>query len=99
MEHLDKLAGCRVEPRPASILNYNITPVTGARSKEVNSLNKRRPEWCYEAKKAMVDRNLSVAELARALGMSRGHVSRVINGTLESASLKQTILEYLNIAI
>lgn len=56
------------------------------------------PEWCKEAKKAMIDRNdMSVTELADGIGNTRSYVSSVLNGSFESPEVKKSILAFLGI--
>lgn len=46
-------------------------------------------------KKVLIDSGWGVADLARHIGMSREHVSRVINGRYESNRVKKRIAEAL----
>ena len=57
------------------------------------------PEWCVSVKKAMVERDdMTVTELAKEIGYSRAHVSKVINGTMvPSANIKSAIESCLDL--
>ena len=56
------------------------------------------PQWCKEAKKAMIDLGITgPKELAGMLGMSRSHVSSVLNGRLISDNMRERISSFLNI--
>ena len=57
----------------------------------------RMPKWTKKAKKALIDKEMTVTDLARALNLSRNYVSLVINGKLVSDGAKEKICEYLNI--
>ena len=58
---------------------------------------KELPLWCKEAKKAMIDRDLSVPELAELIDRSRTTVSLAINGSRYSQDLISLISDELNI--
>lgn len=44
-----------------------------------------------EVKKALLESNLQVQEVAKQLGYTRGHISGVINGRLDSFKVKKSI--------
>ena len=56
------------------------------------------PAWGIKVKTALMERGMTVTELAQELGYSRCFVSCVINGTDESDILKDRIENYLGIA-
>ena len=57
------------------------------------------PDWCREAKKAMIDRDdMSVQELAEGIGNGRAFVSCVLNGSMEAPAIKRKIQDYLGIS-
>ena len=61
---------------------------------------KRRelPQWSKEAKKAMIDRNISgPKELAEQLGFSRTHLTAVLNGSVISDAARERICDYLGV--
>ena len=43
------------------------------------------------------ERFMTIADLAREIHCSRGHLSRVLNGKTDSPETEQAIREYLNI--
>lgn len=43
-------------------------------------MSKKLSPWCKSVKHALIDKDMSITELADELGMSRGHVSAVVNG-------------------
>lgn len=55
------------------------------------------PEWGKEVKKALIDKNMSTAELAEAINLSRSYVSNVINGNFNFPDVKQRISDYLGV--
>jgi DNA-binding Xre family transcriptional regulator len=61
-------------------------------------VNKDLPAWCKEVRKAMIDKDMSVQDLASAIGMARQYVSAIINGRLLSDKGKRVICDFLNIA-
>lgn len=57
---------------------------------------KLRP-WCKRAKHTMIDRDLSVTDLASSVGMARGYVSSILNGRVWSEPAVKKISSYLGI--
>ena len=55
------------------------------------------PLWAKEAKKALIDKDMSITDLADALGMNRVYLSSVINGRVLSSQAKEKILSYLDL--
>lgn len=58
---------------------------------------KQLEPWCKDVKKAMIDRDIGVYELAAGVDMAREHVSAIINGRVHSAPGRKKISNYLNI--
>lgn len=55
-------------------------------------------DWAKDCRKTMIDRNnMTVTELAEALGISRTIISAVINGSRQSDDVRQRICDYLNV--
>lgn len=63
----------------------------------MSTLLRPLPKWAKEARKAMIDRDMTVVDLSKGLGMSRPHVSRVISGALYSPNTKAVICSYLGV--
>ena len=59
---------------------------------------KNASDWCYRAKKAMSDKEISVTELSNAVQRCRSNVSSVINGSRVSKPLIDAISNYLGIS-
>lgn len=57
---------------------------------------KLRP-WCKRAKHTMIDQDLTVKDLASAIGMARSYVSSVLNGRVWSEPAVKKISSYLGI--
>lgn len=55
--------------------------------------------WCKEAKKAMIDKDMSIAELADKLDLSTPYVTRILNGTFNIPDTQQRISKYLDIPL
>lgn len=53
------------------------------------------PDWGKAVKKELIDRDMSVTDLANKLGLSREYVSSVLNGRLRSEHIKEQILDRL----
>ena len=53
--------------------------------------------WSKAVKKEMIERDMSIKDVAEALGMAREYVSAVINGRVYSESAVKKISDYLNI--
>lgn len=48
-----------------------------------------------KVKKAMIDQELNITQMARITGYTRGHLSNVINGHFESPKARKAISEAL----
>ena len=59
---------------------------------------KELPEWCKNAKIAMLEQGISTKELADQTGMRREYVSAVLNGRVISKPAIRKISDFLNIA-
>lgn len=53
--------------------------------------------WCKEVKKIMIDRDMTVSELAEGIGKTREYTSAIINGRVYSEPTVKEISDYLNI--
>lgn len=59
--------------------------------------NRPKQDWSKQARKVMIDKDLNVSQLAQAIGMTRQHVSSVLNGRIDSINTKTAICSYLGI--
>lgn len=57
------------------------------------------PRWCKEVKKAMIDNDLTVTELAERIGLCRPYVSGVVNGRMYAPEIAKMISKDLNITV
>ena len=64
----------------------------------MNNTKRTLPKWCKDAKKALIDRDMSVTDLARELDYSREHISAVINDTVRSPNTQAAICTHLEIS-
>ena len=55
------------------------------------------PKWGKDAKKAMIDKDMSVEELAQLTGRTRVYISAVLNGRQSAQPVMQEISDILNI--
>lgn len=53
--------------------------------------------WCKTVKKKLIDMDMSINELASAVGMGRSYVSSIINGRVYSPVAVSKISDYLRI--
>ena len=61
-------------------------------------MKRKLSPWCKEVKKAMIDRDMSIADLAAELNLSSAYVTRSINGTFIIPETKKRISKYLDIS-
>lgn len=61
-------------------------------------MKRKLSPWCKEVKKAMIDRDMSIADLAAELNLSSAYVTRIINGTFIIPETKKHISKYLDIS-
>ena len=61
-------------------------------------MKRKLSPWCKEVKKAMIDRDMSIADLAAELNISSAYVTRIINGTFIIPETKKRISKYLDIS-
>lgn len=61
-------------------------------------MKRKLSPWCKEVKKAMIDRDMSIADLAVELNLSSAYVTRIINGTFIIPETKKRISKYLDIS-
>ena len=60
-------------------------------------MNKNLSPWCKSAWHKMIDRGLTVREVADGTGMSRPYVSTILNGRVYSQVAVKRISDYLGI--
>ena len=60
-------------------------------------MKRKLSPWCKEVKKAMIDRDMSIADLAAELNLSSAYITRIINGTFIIPETKKRISKYLDI--
>lgn len=56
------------------------------------------PEWGKEVKKVLIDKDMSVTDLANELGLTREYVSKILNGSVRGGDVKTRILERLGLS-
>ena len=61
-------------------------------------MGKTLSPWCKEAKKELIDRDMTVGELAKLVGLSREYTSAIVNGRIYSEQAVKAISDALNIA-
>lgn len=58
---------------------------------------KKLSPWCKTAKKALIDQDMEINEIAEELGMSRPYVSSILNGRVYSPVAVKKISDFLHI--
>lgn len=53
--------------------------------------------WCKAVKKAMIDENMDVKDLASGVNFTREYTSSVINGRVISDTARRVISDFLNV--
>ena len=53
--------------------------------------------WCKQVKKELIDRDMTVGELAESIGKTREYISAVVNGRIYSEPAVKAISDVLNI--
>lgn len=60
-------------------------------------MGRRLSPWCKRVKKKLIDLDMTTTDLASEIGLTRGHVSAVVNGRSISEPAAKLISDYLNI--
>lgn len=60
-------------------------------------MKRNTPAWGKEVKKTLIDRDMKITELAEVIGLSRSHVTNIINGVFVFPEIQQRICDYLGI--
>lgn len=58
-------------------------------------MSRKLSPWCKKVKKKLIDLDMTTTELAEVIGLSRGHVSAVVNGRSYSANTVKLISDEL----
>lgn len=56
------------------------------------------PQWCKEAKKAMIDQDMTVGDIAEKTGKTTRWIGGIINGRIYSPNMVKEISDILGIA-
>ncbi len=56
------------------------------------------PQWCKDAKKAMIDRDMTVGDIAEKTGKTKRWISGILNGRIYSPNIVKEISDILGIA-
>lgn len=59
---------------------------------------KKLSPWCKKAKIEMIRKDISVKELAEAVGCTRTYASSTLNGRITCLSIRKKISDFLNIS-
>ena len=60
---------------------------------------RKQPDWGKEVRIKLIEKDMTVSDLAENVGLSRTHVSAVICGRLESVNAKEKICQYLGLEV
>ncbi len=58
---------------------------------------RKRTMWCKAVLKALIDRDMSVAELAKEVGIVREYCSAIVHGRTSAPDMAKKIAKYLDI--
>lgn len=61
-------------------------------------MEKQYEPWDITVKKRLIEKNITITDLAKAIGFSRVYVSYVINGQHHSNSIKKLICDELELS-
>lgn len=61
-------------------------------------MTRKLSPWCKNAKIAMIQRDISISDLADKLGLSRPYVTSILNGRVTSPIAVKKISDFLHIA-
>lgn len=61
-------------------------------------MSRKLSPWCKKVKKKLIDLDMTTTDLANEIGLTRGHVSSVVNGRTISEPAAKLISDYLNIS-
>lgn len=61
-------------------------------------MERKLPNWCKEAKITMIRKDITVPELASAVGMTRQYASAIVNGRVIAEPAIKKISDYLGIS-
>lgn len=53
--------------------------------------------WCQDVQCALIRRNMSTADLAESIGMTKAYVSAIVNGRKRSEPAVRAISKFLNV--
>lgn len=54
--------------------------------------------WCKQVKKELIDRDMTISDLAEKVGITRQYASEIVNGRRYAEPAVRAISDYLNIA-
>lgn len=60
-------------------------------------MKRKLPPWCKEVKKILIDKDMTVTELADVVNISRPYVSRVVNGSTYAPEIASRISRELEV--
>lgn len=61
-------------------------------------MERKIPDWCKEAKIAMIRKDITIPKLVEELGFTRQYISSIINGRVYAAPVIKKISDYLDIS-
>jgi len=56
-----------------------------------------RPQWCKDCRKELIQRDMSISDLAKSLGFTRAYVTQMLNGRVNFPETARRICEYLGV--
>ncbi|MBQ6634791.1 MAG: helix-turn-helix transcriptional regulator [Lachnospiraceae bacterium] len=56
-----------------------------------------RPQWCKNCRKELIQRDMSIADFAKCMGVTRPYMTQVLNGRVNYPETARRICEYLGV--
>lgn len=60
-------------------------------------MGKELSNWSKEVRKKLIDKDMTISELAKQIGKSRSYVTEIISGRVKSPNTQKLINEFLEI--
>lgn len=61
-------------------------------------MNRKLPAWCKRVKIRLIEKDITISQLATAIGVTRQYASAIINGRVIAEPVIKKISDYLEIS-
>ncbi|MDD2960020.1 MAG: helix-turn-helix domain-containing protein [Lachnospiraceae bacterium] len=62
-------------------------------------MKRKLPTWCKEARKALIDRDMTVTDLSKEIGVERSYTSQIVSGRILAPKLAARISAELDLKV